>query len=215
MKINISDARRQLCGSACCRWALLKLDLCSITAILHPRLSSHPPLAVKQRERRRDDFIYTRRKPAASPRRRCRGDSAQERNGTERAKGKRRGKETKEKRESRTKGGGRIPSRADASGYVARSISNFISRGREGSPLARYASRGVRARFIPAERQQPGLFRSSLSLKLAEEITATRHDFIRDEKGTADRGGGEDGGRVGGSCDATASLKYHGKQGPP
>jgi len=105
MKINISDARRQLCGSACCRWALLKLDLCSITAILHPRLSSHPPLAVKQRERRRDDFIYTRRKPAASPRRRCRGDSAQERNGTERAKGKRRGKETKEKRESRTKGG--------------------------------------------------------------------------------------------------------------
>jgi hypothetical protein len=106
MKINISDARRQLCGSACCRWALLKLDLCSITAILHPRLSSHPPLAVKQRERRRDDFIYTRRKPAASPRRRCRGDSAQERNGTERAKGKRRGKETKEKRESRTKGGG-------------------------------------------------------------------------------------------------------------
>lgn len=70
------------------------------------------------------------------------------------------------------------------------------------------------ARFIPVERRQPGLFRSSLPLKLAKEITAARHDFpILWEK----RRGEERRGCAGverPDCDATTSFKYHGKQGP-
>lgn len=42
MKIDINDTWRQLCGSPPV-WVLLKLDLCSITAILHPRIP-HAPL---------------------------------------------------------------------------------------------------------------------------------------------------------------------------
>ena len=37
--------------------------------------------------------------------------------------------------------------------------------------------------FIPVEWRQPGLFRSSLPLKLAKEITVARHDFIHGRRG--------------------------------
>lgn len=72
MEININDARRSsLCVNLAdrYRWALLKLDLCSITAILRPRVLLIPARSKPTRDAR-DDFIYTRRKPAASPRRR-------------------------------------------------------------------------------------------------------------------------------------------------
>lgn len=39
------------------------------------------------------------------------------------------------------------------------------------------------ARFIPVERWQPRLFRSSLPLKLAKEIIVARHDFIHGRRG--------------------------------
>jgi len=57
MKINISDARARARGSACCRWALLKLDLCSITAILHPRRPRHPSREAA-REASRRFYLY-------------------------------------------------------------------------------------------------------------------------------------------------------------
>jgi len=72
--------------------ALLKLDLCSITAILPP---SRPLLAPAQREpnarnvrERRDNFIYTRRKPAATSRRKGEKISGKE---SERRKRRKRG----------------------------------------------------------------------------------------------------------------------------
>jgi len=143
MKINTSDARRQLCGSACCRWALLKLDLCSITAILHPRLplSRSPPEAAREASRR--FYLYApqaSRVSATSLSRRQR--AGKKRDGESEGKKKKRGEERKKRIENGRRRQ-RIPSRADgASGYVARSISNFISRGES------RGARGISARSL-------------------------------------------------------------------
>lgn len=150
MEININDARRSsLCVNLAdrYRWALLKLDLCSITAILRPRVLLIPARSKPTRDAR-DDFIYTRRKPAASPRRR----------GATRKKKERTKENEKETKAEKT----RILSRTDASQNAVQFVSHFISDRRAAVYPIRIVSHAgslsVRrvctpARFIPVERR--------------------------------------------------------------
>lgn len=185
------------------RWVLLKLDLCSITVILRPRVFLIPACCKPTETFANVATILFIR--AANQLHLC---------GVATQREEKKKEEKKEKNDEReVKKTLRIFRRVPM-----QFVSHFISGHKRSrtpfpasrTPLSVPPMRRVckLARFIPVERRQPGLFRSSLPLKLAKEIIVARHDFIHGRRREERRGKERPG------CDATTSFKYHGKQGP-
>lgn len=195
------------------RWVLLKLDLCSITVILRPRVLLIPARYKPTRDVRecRDDFIYTRRKPASHVCTARRGVAAQQ----EEEKGRKKERVMERKVKKTLRIFRRVP---------VQFVSHFIS-GRKRShlsPRPELPANSANASSMHARSIHPRgttatwiiLIFAPAKVSQRDYCGATRFHPRETRRGEERRRKREGVGVERPGCDATTSFKYHGKQGP-